>query len=173
MKLTKEQLQEMLKMQDKLDTYIRKKNDIANDIDLTQNIYIALKTELHEFINEIEFFKHWKKNKGKEHILEEGVDCLHFILSLMNLNEYDVQEDLEITDKQLEHMSNKSMNELYIMIDSLLVDTYMMCSFKEMLGSILVGLMIMLDRCGYTGDDMYNAYIEKNKVNVERQNNAY
>lgn len=175
MKLTAIQLKEMMILQKNFDDMIRKNNEIDENTDLTQEKYIALKTELHEFINEIEFFKCWKKNKGKENILEEGVDCVHFILSIMIDYGYDVEQggDIEISETQLEHMENKSMSELYIMVDSLLVDTYMMLSFKEMMGSILIGIMIMIDRCGYTGDDIYSAYIKKNKTNVERQHNAY
>lgn len=173
MKLTKEQLQKMMAMQKSLDEYVIANNEIGEDVNIIQGRYIALKTELHEFINEIEFFKFWKKNKGKEHILEEGIDCVHFILSLMIEFGYDIQEDLEITDKQLEHIQNKTMAELYLMTDTLLVDTFITNTYKENMASVLVGIMLMLNRCGFTGDDLYNAYVEKNKVNVERQNNEY
>ena len=78
MKLTKEQLQQMMCLQQDMDMMVLKNNSIDVDADLTQEKYIALKTEFHEFINEIESFKYWKKNKGKEHILEEGIDTVHF-----------------------------------------------------------------------------------------------
>lgn len=175
MKLTKEQLQEMMAMQKSLDEYVIANNEIGEDVNITQGRYIALKTELHEFINEIKFFKYWSKNKkiNKEHILEEGIDCVHFILSLMIEFGYDIQEDLEITEKQLEHIQNKTMAELYLMTDTLLVDTFITNAYKENMASALVGIMLMFNRCGFTGDDLYNAYIKKNKVNIERQNNAY
>lgn len=173
MKLTKEQLQEMIKLQGEMDNLALENNGIDLDTDLIQEKYIALKTELHEFINEVESFKFWKKHKGKPNQLEEAIDTIHFILSLMIDFEYDIQEDLEITDKQLEYMQDKSMNELYIMTDALLVDTYMLYSWKETLGSILVGIMIMLNKLGYTGDDIFEKYKEKNAINIKRQKDNY
>ncbi|HSQ90170.1 dUTP diphosphatase [Romboutsia sp.] len=173
MKLTKEQLQTMMDLQGKMDELALKNNGVDEELDLTQEKYIALKTELHEFINEIEEFKFWKKNKGKDHVLEEGIDTIHFILSLMIDYGYEMKEDLVITKEQLEHMEDKSINELYVMTDALMVDTYMMRSWAEMLTSILIGILLMLNKCGFTGDNIYDEYIRKNKINIERQEKQY
>ena len=173
MKLTKEQLREMMKLQSEMDLIALKNNNIDVNTDLTDEKYIALKTELHEFINEIESFKFWKKNRGKENVLEEGIDTIHFILSMMLDYEYNIQEDLEITEKQLEHIENKSINELYIMTDALMVDTYMQCTWKEMLTSIFIGVLLMLSKCGFTTDDIYAEYLRKNQINKERQAKNY
>ena len=173
MKLTKEQLQEIMKMQQEMDTLALKNNNIDENEDLTEEKYIALKVELHEFMNEIESFKFWKKHKGKENKLEEAIDVIHFILSMMNDYDYEIVDDLEITDKQMEHMENKSINEIYIMTDALLVDAYMNCDWVKMLEAILMGVLIMISKCGFTSEDIYNEYIRKNKINRERQNKGY
>ena len=88
-------------------------------------------------------------------------------------NEYDICEDLEITERQLEYVNSKSMNELYIMTDALMTDAYMMETWKDVLASILVGVMMMLHKCGFTGEDMFNEYKRKNQINIERQVRNY
>ena len=70
--LTEQQIKEIWEMQKGLDEYIRENNGIPSDQDLTKEKYLALKTEFFEFVNEIESFKFWKKNKGKDSILEEA-----------------------------------------------------------------------------------------------------
>ena len=41
------------------------------------------------------------------------------------------------------------------------------------LSLLLTTLLIVLKRYNFTSEDLYNAYIEKNKVNHERQDNNY
>ena len=68
--LTKEQIAEIRELQKALDIRVRENNNIPLDKDLTLEKFLALKTELFEFVNELESFKYWKKNKGKSHILK-------------------------------------------------------------------------------------------------------
>lgn len=91
------------KLQDaqaKLDEFIRKKNNLADSN--TQKSFvrtkIALLVEIGELANELETFKHWKKNKksvaekGPTELAkacEELIDCLHFYLSWANSFEID------------------------------------------------------------------------------------
>ena len=79
---TQEELNEMRRLQRKLDTRVKKENDIPADANLNIEKFLALKTELFELANEIESFKYWKKNKNKTNQLEEACDVLHFILSI-------------------------------------------------------------------------------------------
>ena len=62
---TQEELNEMRRLQRKLDTRVKKENDIPADANLNIEKFLALKTELFELANEIESFKYWKKNKIK------------------------------------------------------------------------------------------------------------
>ena len=120
-RFTKKQIKEMMKLQKALDIRVRENNEIELDKDLTLEKFLALKTELYEFINELESFKYWKKNKGKDHILEEACDTLHFILSLAIDKEVDMNiEEKEI--KELGEVDKIETNELLAMSDFLISD---------------------------------------------------
>ena len=168
---TKKQIKEMMKLQKALDIRVRENNEIELDKDLTLEKFLALKTELYEFINELESFKYWKKNKGKDHILEEACDTLHFILSLAIDKEVDINiEEKEI--KELGEVDKIETNELLAMSDFLISDC-MIDNDWIALKPVLTIMLIVLKRVGFDKEDLYNAYIEKNKVNHQRQDNNY
>ena len=170
-RFTKKQIKEMMKLQKALDIRVRENNEIELDKDLTLDKFLALKTELYEFINELESFKYWKKNKGKDHILEEACDTLHFILSLAIDKEVDMNiEEKEI--KELGEVDKIETNELLAMSDFLISDC-MIDNDWIALKLVLTIILIVLRRVGFDKEDLYNAYIEKNKVNHERQDNNY
>lgn len=170
-RFTKKQIKEMMKLQKALDIRVRENNEIELDKDLTLEKFLALKTELYEFINELESFKYWKKNKGKDHILEEACDTLHFILSLAIDKEVDMNiEEKEI--KELGEVDKIETNELLAMSDFLISDC-MIDNDWIALKLVLTIILIVLRRVGFDKEDLYNAYIEKNKVNHERQDNNY
>ena len=170
-RFTKKQIKEMMKLQKALDIRVRENNEIELDKDLTLEKFLALKTELYEFINELESFKYWKKNKGKDHILEEACDTLHFILSLAIDKEVDMNiEEKEI--KELGEVDKIETNELLAMSDFLISDC-MIDNDWIALKPVLTIMLIVLKRVGFDKEDLYNAYIEKNKVNHQRQDNNY
>lgn len=164
--LSLEQINEIREMQRILDERILKDLGIEPK-DIALEKHLALKTELFELINEIESFKWWKKNKGKEHILEEGCDVLHFLLSLANDNEIEFIDVDTNTD-----MVDMEMNELLGIMDSLTLDMFIEKDYTG-LNFLLKLLSIVLYKKGYNANDLYNAYISKNKVNHERQDNNY
>ena len=164
--LSLEQINEIREMQRALDERILSGLGIEPK-DIALEKHLALKTELFELINEIESFKWWKKNKGKEHILEEGCDVLHFLLSLANDNEIEFIDVDTNTD-----MIDMEMNELLGIMDSLTLDMFIEKDYTG-LNFLLKLLSIVLHKKGYNANDLYNAYISKNKVNHERQDNNY
>ena len=164
--LSLEQINEIREMQRVLDERILSGLGIEPK-DIALEKHLALKTELFELINEIESFKWWKKNKGKEHILEEGCDVLHFLLSLANDNEIEFIDVDTNTD-----MIDMEMNELLGIMDSLTLDMFIEKDYTG-LNFLLKLLSIVLHKEGYNANDLYNAYISKNKVNHERQDNNY
>ncbi|MBO8434360.1 MAG: dUTP diphosphatase [Tyzzerella sp.] len=164
--LSLEQINEIREMQRELDERILSGLGIEPK-DIALEKHLALKTELFELINEIESFKWWKKNKGKEHILEEGCDVLHFLLSLANDNEIEFIDVDTNTD-----MIDMEMNELLGIMDSLTLDMFIEKDYTG-LNFLLKLLSIVLHKKGYNANDLYNAYISKNKVNHERQDNNY
>ena len=178
---TDEQIKELLKEQKVLDDEIRAKNDIPMEKDLTMQKYIALKTELFELTNQIESFNFWKKHKGKDKILEEGVDVLHFILSMALDAELDVtyennEQVVKVFQDTLDDLKNYDeeyiINESIVVIDTLLT-SIVETNQKECLLPVLILLTIILQICGYSIDDMYNAYIHKNEINHKRQEENY
>ena len=133
--------------------------------DLTLEKYIALKTEVFEFVNEIESFKYWKKKKGKDHILEEACDTLHFIFSIAIDKDVELDMDEVLGD-------NYNPDNLIGVMDAMISDCYIENDWEDLNGVLMI-LCILLDKCNFNADDLYKAYIDKNKVNHDRQSNNY
>ena len=170
--LTNEQIKEITELQRILDERIRENNGIDKEKSLGLEKYIALKTEFFEFVNEIESFKFWKKNKGKENIVEEACDTLHFILSLAIENEHEiVLGDEEELFKDFDK-DNYDINELIGIVDTMMTDLAV-TGEPENLDNILIFLCVILNKCNFNGNDLYEAYISKNKVNHKRQDTNY
>jgi dimeric dUTPase (all-alpha-NTP-PPase superfamily) len=101
--LTLETIKKLQLEQEKLDKLIIEKNKIT-DSQTTKSFIrtkIALLVEIGELANELETFKHWKKNKKSlsektpndlQKAKEELIDCLHFYLSWTNSFEIDFSD---------------------------------------------------------------------------------
>src|SRR5699024_5876901 len=75
----------LFNMQAKLDQYIAENHNLTKKDNLVSKRYLALLVELGELANETRCFKFWS-TKAPSHndvILEEYVDGVHFILSLV------------------------------------------------------------------------------------------
>lgn len=168
--LSKEQIEKITELQRELDIHVRKSNDIPEEQDLNLEKYIALKTEFFEFVNEIESFKYWKKNKGKSHILEEACDTMHFIFSLA----IDNGAKIEINEEVLGDIKPETfdLNDLIGIIDANITDIFIEHAWGDLF-IVLTLLLIMINKCGFTADDLYNEYIRKNQINHDRQVNNY
>src|SRR5699024_4293132 len=102
-------------------------------------------------------------------LLEEYVDCLHFILSIGNDLEVEkvewfTYEYRDLTDLFL--TVNKSVNELLIACEGggdYQLNYSVLISYFDQLGYEL----------GFTWQQIEQAYYDKNKVNHERQANGY
>ena len=168
--LTKTQIKTIRQMQKNLDIHVRQNNDIPMDKDLNLEKYLALKTELFEFVNELETFKYWKKNKGKEHILEEACDTLHFIFSLAIDNDAEITQNKESVEDF--DMNEYDTNDLIGVMDACISDIFISKDWEE-LSTVLTFLTIILAKHGFTSTDLYEEYLRKNKINHERQSNNY
>ena len=159
-------LDKLFKMQRELDERIIKEHGLEGQ-DLLPGTILALQVELGELANEWQGFKHWKVNpQPKPKMLEEYVDCLHFVLSLglqlkfekylkrIELNVYD-----DVTDK------------LILIITKVgTLRTFKMSANYVQIVEMFIGLGEML---GFTWEQIEQAYIEKNEVNHERQSDGY
>lgn len=156
----------MLEMQKQLDEYILEKHNCKG-----ANIYpsklLALYAELGELANETRCFKYWS-NKGpsaKEYILEEYVDCLHFMLS--------IGTDLEIEDiKVCRVHSEGTFTDKFLDIFEQ-VNRFGSKPFKDNYETLFSHFLNFGYELGFEDDEIYAAYIKKNKINHRRQDEGY
>ncbi|WP_067730623.1 dUTP diphosphatase [Oceanobacillus damuensis] len=157
---------QLFDMQKQLDTYIEVNHNLSKT-DVFQEKYLALLVELGELANETRCFKFWsnKPRNEKNVILEEYVDVIHFILSLglekgfiYHPSEWQsamVTETEQFTDVFEAAVAYKN-NATQINYNNLFLKTLQ-------LAEIL----------GFTEEDIQAAYIKKNEINYERQNQGY
>ena len=186
---TQEELNEMRRLQRKLDTRVKKENDIPADANLNIEKFLALKTELFELANEIESFKYWKKNKNKTNQLEEACDVLHFILSIAIDNRVELVEEkqpgdyntdeYDMNDLWNDNEDIRSLKSLILfgirgmgMLDCMISDMFIEKDWED-LNQILLVLGVVVNKCGYDIEDLYKCYKDKNKENHKRQDNKY
>ncbi len=162
-------LQKLFLLQRELDHHIETEHNLQG-VSLINKKILALVVELGELANETRCFKFWSNKSAapKNVILEEYVDCLHFILSIgitsgftnisPNFNVC-VSDDIDITEILLDlnmtinnFMSDQSM-ETYILI----FDKFFL------LGA---GLNFSLD-------EIELSYLNKNEINHKRQDEGY
>lgn len=135
-----------------------------------------LKTVNGELANETRCFKNWS-NKGpseKEVILMEYVDGLHFIASLGNGIQFNPNEyNLKLLNHNADVFTSSTLvsqfNNVYEMVSEFRANPKDIECYKELLYSFL-GLGKKL---GFTFDEIEQAYIKKNEVNHQRQDNGY
>lgn len=160
-----EQLKELLEMQRVLDEAILKEHGNVYDEKIAEQMKIALFVELGELMNELpKKFKHWKSTAkdNREAALVEYVDALHFQLSLFNHFEVKVDEDFHDYNETREYYKWGTINDCLI-ISTLYSDQKAGLSGLFNLGNLL----------GFTWDEIYQAYKDKNAINYERLKNGY
>ena len=154
----------LYKIQSGLDAYIGSSKNIKME-DYKKERIIALQVEFNELLNELPFlFKYWTNKKmNREKALEEYVDGFHFILS--KGNDYGI-EDYEYTKPTNPNMQDKRNLAIEInnMISRLHKDSY-----KELFDHYL----LFGEKLGFTQEEIENAYMDKNKINYERQEQGY
>lgn len=177
-------LTKLFEMQRVLDERIVKEKGLE-DQDLLPQKILALQVELGECANEWRGFKYWSKDQQprtlkKEHdffsdevvkeynpLLEEYIDCLHFILSI-GLTE-DFYEDLS---NDIIPLKTKTITISFIRVFdqvSRLYDDFDAYEYQNLLEYFL-GLGEML---GFTWEQIEEAYMSKNQTNHKRQDTGY
>ncbi|KYG28158.1 dUTP diphosphatase [Alkalihalobacillus trypoxylicola] len=176
-------LSNLFDLQRKLDQRIIDDKKL-HDEDLLPKKILALQVELGELANEWRGFKFWSENqepntnalsiagnKAKKYnpLLEEYVDCLHFILSIglelrLTQFEYLSPEGLDITECFIELMSDAW--EIQNDWKNNRVD-------EEVYSRIVIQFLYLGKKLGFTEEHVEQAYIEKNKENHNRQDRGY
>lgn len=173
--------EDLFDFQRSLDENILKKYSSTHKVvehDIYNNKLLALKVEVGELANETKCFKFWseKQNKVSSKALEELVDCLHFILSIGNDNGYKkfTSFNFKFAQKQFNYR-NKLNYKRTDHFQSLLASIEKFEKVRDIscyLDMINDFIIIALD-LKFTENQILNAYLDKNKINHERQLQGY
>ena len=164
-------IKEMLQMQAKLDESIMKEYGLTEIEEAKLNM--AILDEVGELTHELKGnWCWWKKTQPKvdrKKVLGELVDVWHFVLSYTNnFNDGESMFDTE-TDEfdrgykyylSKTHFNKNALNNLY----SELIDSWL---------EKLIILVVITEYLGFTIEQVYKAYCEKNKVNYQRLESGY
>jgi dimeric dUTPase (all-alpha-NTP-PPase superfamily) len=133
--------------------------------DMTKKEYAA---STGEYIPEFEDYPHFKKKKPKK-LLEEYVDCLHFILSIGLEKEF---VRLGYNESAVEGMKRKDITSQFNYLFDKVGDFSSITNHNNYMYIVplFIGLGEML---GFTWEQIERAYLEKNKENHARQNRGY
>lgn len=166
-----ELIKEMLKMQAKLDKAIMDEYGLE-ELD-EGKLNLAILDEVGELTHELKGnWCWWKKTQPKvdrKKVLGELVDVWHFVLSYTNnFNDGESMFDTE-TDEfdrgykyylSKTHFNKNALTNLY----SELIDSWL---------EKLIILVVITEYLGFTIEQVYKAYCEKNKVNYQRLKEGY
>ncbi len=158
--------QTLFTMQKELDTYILAQHDLKNENVFDKKV-LALLVEVGELANETRCFKYWslKPASGKDVIAEEYVDGIHFILSLgIDLGIYDFRGNDSPCDGELTTLFHDVFQDIHLLRDKRSQEAYF---------QLFNTYLILGRKLGFTEEDIKEAYLEKNKVNYQRQNQGY
>ena len=165
-----ELIKEMLQMQAKLDESIMNEYGL-NEID-EENLRMAILDEVGELTHELKWnWCWWKKTQApvdNDKVLGELVDIFHFVLSYQN--HFNKGEEMlcnylnekEMSDTLLERLRAKTINLPFALSH--------LVYYK---GSVIAVLIAISEYLGFTIEQVYEAYCDKNKVNYRRLKEGY
>lgn len=148
-------LQKLFELQQALNDRIVAEHNLKGDSLLPKQL-LALHVELGELANKTNCFKYWS-NKGpsdKSIILEEYVDCLHFILTIGLHKKY---SDIEISSTPSEYNLIDQFLNLYIDVNDLLI-----ASSKDHYITLFEDFLSLGVTLGFSENDIEEAYLIKN-----------
>jgi len=178
-------LEKLFEAQKNLDEHITRKKGLEGQ-DLFAKKILALLVELGELANEWRGFKFWSQDqqprtkvqvytgsgrkiegKYKNPLLEEYVDCLHFILSIgleLGFSEFEIR-----TIPQ-----RKDVTSQFLKLMRVSQDVLFKREVEQEIYKILISEFIALGKMlGFTWEQIEEAYFAKNAVNHERQESGY
>ncbi|MEC2307672.1 dUTP diphosphatase [Bacillus atrophaeus] len=185
-------LQKMFEMQKALDERVLKDKGLEGQ-DLLAKTYVALDTELAEFANEGRWFKYWSSDqepracviekKGefakeyyKNPLLEEYVDCVHLFLSIAIKKGW--EDAMNIQEEGFEELKKKGfeggLTGIFLEMKWWLLNSYM-SSTKKTSFSVAWSLFLSVGTIGFgfSWDQIEDAYMKKNAINHQRQQEGY
>lgn len=176
-------LKQMYEMQKKLDARIMKEKLLEGQVLIPKKI-LALFVELGECANEYREWKFWSNDQvprnscvhcrlsSLEHIcknplLEEYVDSLHFVLSIGNDIKL-IPNGVQVGNCIGTEDVTDCFNDTFISLADFMAEGSQSRYLNLLAQFLLLGKVI-----GFTWDQIAAAYMEKNRINHERQANGY
>jgi dimeric dUTPase (all-alpha-NTP-PPase superfamily) len=156
----------LFQMQNALDKRIELEHNLKG-IPLLLKKILSLQVELGELANETRCFKFWstKSPSSNDVILEEYVDCLHFILSIGIEKSF---EDITLNTKYITCELSEQFLNLYVNISDF-INSSSIDNYRD----VFQNFLCLGKNLGFSEEDIENAYLYKNTVNHERQDNGY
>lgn len=154
-------------MQKELDYRIKEQHDLHNQ-NVLHDKMLALLVELGELANETRCFKFWSHKGPNEQniILEEYVDGLHFILSI------GIEKGFYYEPSMEHYTPNLSVTNVFLQVYEKAIQ--LQNNMTENNYKTLVEQYLQLGySLGFNENMIEDAYVEKNEVNHERQNQGY
>ena len=166
--MTKHPLEIIFQEQKILDAHIHKNHNITYKKVMNERI-VALATELAELANEVRCFKFWSYKKASEDsiILEEYADGIHFITSLaiaLKMKPSDIKVTKAKKNLDRKYLS-KRFKDLFATLNN--VET------KSGISKWYTNYLILGQELGFSIQKIIKAYLEKCKINHQRQDNKY
>ncbi|AKL97183.1 hypothetical protein CACET_c37550 [Clostridium aceticum] len=159
-------MQQLFTIQKQLDETILKNHHLY-DQDLVPAKVLALEVELGELANETRCFKFWstKTSSPKAVVLEEFVDCLHFLLS--------IGLDKNFHNREFQGTNNDhNLLQQFQEVLKLSTEFYQSLS-EEGYTQLFEGFLALGIKLGFTFDEIKEAYLMKNQINHQRQADGY
>lgn len=183
-------IEQLYEMQTALDAHIIETKGLRGK-DLLPNTVLALDVEIGELANEWRGFKHWSNDQAPrmERALEEYVDCVHFFLSIARQKDW--LENMYIPEDAIEETKETGLDGgiggALLETKYWLMKMYMEKDRDEKLESKIgktkqefcfanawyVFFAIGIVGLGFTWEQIAEAYVSKNAVNHQRQQNGY
>ncbi|MCA1021812.1 dUTP diphosphatase [Halobacillus litoralis] len=180
-------LEKLFEIQGGLDAHIVKEKGLEGQDLLSQKI-LALQVELGELANEWRGFKFWsndqkprtavaltsfhaaRKGETKNSLLEEYVDCLHFILSIGHEFRHKGNA-LEL--KSMFQIKDDITSQFNLIFNIVSEDLWNYGEIEEGYGSFIYSFLELGEMLGFTQQQIEEAYLQKNEINHQRQLTGY
>lgn len=179
------QLEAPLALQREVDAVIREKSVQVSH----QEVVLAFNVEFFEFLNEVGVWKWWKHSHQpkRDRVLDELADCFAFFFKLVNLGVGEEYDGARLSDGVIKvinsyesYFAEQGITDNYekIKLFSVVLGSDNEAQFSEapfstverFAAAIYIASLVFPDT---SWDEMYAAYQQKSKVNIERQKNNY
>lgn len=156
----------LFRLQKDLDTQIIEEHNLKDEVLFSQKS-LALQVEVGKLADETRCFKYWsnKSPAKREIILEEYIDCLHFILSIGVDKSFD---DIIPSLAKFNYNITEQFLDLYVDIND-----FVICSSKDHYITLFEDFLSLGKNLGFSELEIENEYMRKNEFNRERQSSNY